>query len=417
MIEIDFGDKGGGRRTFKTIGDVQEYVQEQLAAWTEDAVFDAMAKNNRPPPGGDLRAFIDRWSGLRNQIVSLQGQMGSNEGQIVTSFQQSVRTSQAVARSSLEGAAISEIAAQSGAMACYGAIRFISGQPDERLLDNMPKAQFIGALDMWARINRLDSQAAAKARDSARKLLAEVQERETAHRAELQRIEEGLRQQIAGFQAALEQAGSEFAQFKGQASSEIADDRVRWQGEWEDKLKLYTEQLKLRAAVSQWGERAEAHEQAFRSQRLWSIGIGTLGLVGAVLWGWGALAFAKWLFSGALGTGAHSVPTGVLRPTWSHELVFAASASVLYLTLFLWSMRILVRMMMSEHHLGIDARSRESMAHTYLALLEDGGAATEADRAIVLAALFRPVTDGLVKDDALPMISPATILSGKLAGA
>lgn len=70
---------------------------------------------------------------------------------------------------------------------------------------------------------------------------------------------------------------------------------------------------------------------------------------------------------------------------------------------------------MSEHHLGVDARSRESMAHTYLALLDNDGATDEKDRAIVLAALFRPVTDGLVKDDALPLISPAAILSRQLA--
>jgi len=134
------------------------------------------------------------------------------------------------------------------------------------------------------------------------------------------------------------------------------------------------------------------------------------------LWSTLSLWLAKWLFVGAFVEGTLKAKEGFLRPTWSHELIFGAAATVLYLTLFLWTMRILVRMMMSEHHLGVDARGRESMAHTYLALLEDKGATSTEDRAIVLAALFRPITDGLVKDDALPLLSPAAFLSGSLAG-
>jgi hypothetical protein len=55
------------------------------------------------------------------------------------------------------------------------------------------------------------------------------------------------------------------------------------------------------------------------------------------------------------------------------------------------------------------------MAETYLALTKEG-AATEQDRAIVLASLFKPVVDGIVKDDGLPAITPAALLSGLVAG-
>ena len=95
--------------------------------------------------------------------------------------------------------------------------------------------------------------------------------------------------------------------------------------------------------------------------------------------------------------------------------MFVTGSTLLYLTMFLWGMRVLVRMFMTEHHLSIDAQSRASMANTYLALIKEGSA-TEGERAIVLASLFRPVVDGIVKDDALPLISPATILSGQMMG-
>ncbi|WP_354327114.1 DUF6161 domain-containing protein [Porphyrobacter sp. MBR-155] len=83
--------------------------------------------------------------------------------------------------------------------------------------------------------------------------------------------------------------------------------------------------------------------------------------------------------------------------------------------MFFWIMRIVVRTYMTEHHLAIDATSRASMAETYLALKKES-AATDQDRAIVLASLFRPVVDGIVKDDGLPAITPAAIISGLAVG-
>jgi hypothetical protein len=55
------------------------------------------------------------------------------------------------------------------------------------------------------------------------------------------------------------------------------------------------------------------------------------------------------------------------------------------------------------------------MAETYLALTKEE-AATDQDRAIVLASLFRPIADGIISDDGLPAITPAAILSGWAGG-
>lgn len=53
------------------------------------------------------------------------------------------------------------------------------------------------------------------------------------------------------------------------------------------------------------------------------------------------------------------------------------------------------------------------MAHTYLALIKDK-AATDQDRAIILAALFAPVSDGIVSDDAMPILSPMALAAHSL---
>lgn len=416
MFAIDFGSQGGGRRTFNNIGQLIDYIGEQISAWENDADFQAVIGSHPVHPADQLRAFWHRWSTLRNQLGSYQQQFGGDEAQIAASFQNVVSSSHATSRSSAEGTVVAEMASRDGPAAAYGALRLLSAQPTDDIVTNMPKAQFEGLLSAWARLSGLDTKSAATSRDALRRLANEMDAREAARISQMEEARDQLRERNSEIVSAIEAAGTEFGDFRNKAEALVHEDRARWEAEWEAKRDLYIEQLKIRAAVSQWTERADGHERTFVTQRRWAIGIGVAGLLIAICWVMGALSLAHWLFSDALVTGKLKEIPGTLRATWPQELIFAASASLLYLTLFLWTMRLLVRMMMSEHHLGIDARSRASMAHTYLALMEEKAASSDADRAIVLAALFRPVTDGLVKDDALPMISPATILSGGLAG-
>ena len=64
--------------------------------------------------------------------------------------------------------------------------------------------------------------------------------------------------------------------------------------------------------------------------------------------------------------------------------------------LVFWAGRLLTKLYLSQHHLRQDAQERATMTETYLALIENG-AATEADRQVILNALFRNTPDGIVK--------------------
>lgn len=77
--------------------------------------------------------------------------------------------------------------------------------------------------------------------------------------------------------------------------------------------------------------------------------------------------------------------------------------------LVFWIGRLLNRLYLSAHHLRIDAEERAVMTEAYLALTSEN-AATDADKQIILAALFRPTADGLVRDDG-PDLTPAAILA------
>ena len=414
MIRLDFGDWGGGSRSFRTRAQIDTYLTQQRAEWVEDQelanLFVGGGQNTT-----QFRGIPDTWARLAARMQGAADQFPDLGEAFQRAVQTEVKAAPPISARSSVGEEIRDIAITEGVGPAVLALNYLRAKPNEFSLQNGTKAHLEASHRIWARVNSLDTESAKRTRSSIRRTLTELEDALAGHHEYLEEVEANKDAAYEQWAQDLEAERAQFAEYREQIAGEIVSDRKAWQGEWEEQRRLYIEQLKLKAAVTEWADRAIGHEGSFRRQRTWVVGIGLVGVVAAVLWSWGALTLAHWLFADALVQGAPTPVVGTLRPTWIHELIFAASASLLYLTMFLWTMRVLVRMMMSEHHLGVDARSRASMAHTYLALLEANGVSEDADRAIVLAALFRPVTDGLVKDDALPLFSPASILSGQLA--
>jgi Family of unknown function (DUF6161) len=85
-----------------------------------------------------------------------------------------------------------------------------------------------------------------------------------------------------------------------------------------------------------------------------------------------------------------------------YAALFKATAfAILMTTIAFWIGRILLRMYLSGHHLATDAEERRTMIMTFLALAKNKSV-EENDRKLILTALFRPGSDGIVKDDAAP---------------
>ena len=72
-----------------------------------------------------------------------------------------------------------------------------------------------------------------------------------------------------------------------------------------------------------------------------------------------------------------------------------------FFTCLLWYVRMQMKLFLSERHLALDARERTAFAQTYIGFLAEKDSSDEAagQRAAVYAALFRPSTDGIVKDE------------------
>ncbi|MBD3831876.1 MAG: hypothetical protein IE910_00775 [Brevundimonas sp.] len=154
-----------------------------------------------------------------------------------------------------------------------------------------------------------------------------------------------------------------------------------------DKLRAtdiaFTEKMALKAPVEYWEKKAAKHKVAEEKMRGWLRLYFPLGFLLLVA-----------MFGGVgyylLTTPKTSLPPGL---TVVASAGLATAAGMLF-----WLGRLLTKLYLSQHHLRQDAEERATMTTTYLALTEVS-APGDADRQIVLNALFRNTSDGIVKEE------------------
>lgn len=146
--------------------------------------------------------------------------------------------------------------------------------------------------------------------------------------------------------------------------------------------KAFEELMRLKAPATYWSTKAEAHATAEKAARGHLIIFFVLAAVGL------AAAFGV--------TGWAILRPGATPETPAYVVVSAGLATITGVVF--WIGRLLTRLYLSEHHLRKDAQEREIMTTTYLALTKEA-AAEDSDRQIILNALFRNSSDGIVKDD------------------
>jgi hypothetical protein len=163
---------------------------------------------------------------------------------------------------------------------------------------------------------------------------------------------------------------------------------------------LYTKALQIKAPVEYWTDKATEHRRLARVYRWWLIGSGVAVLLAF---------FATYRFGwDMIGASVNKNPTSAVAIALYIAGFVAAVTAIL-----LWAMRLVVRLYMSQHHLTIDADERAAMLKTFLALSEQEKV-TEADLALVLAAVFRPTPDGIIRDDGAPTLSAGGLMSAML---
>lgn len=235
-----------------------------------------------------------------------------------------------------------------------------------------------------------------------RRLATERKNYREATARQSQALDRAEREREERWAALVEQTSSGMVGWARRRSKAWRDTRSRWAAQREHLVaglealeSTYKEKLALMAPVDYWKSKARRHQDAEFWARLFVILFFAISTPATVA----MFGFAAWY---------------LLRfPTENHHagLYIIVSAGLATSTgIILWAGRLLTKLYLSQHHLRQDAEERAVMTTTYLALTSEK-AADDADRSIILNALFRPTSDGIIKEDGGLDASLASLLS------
>jgi len=181
---------------------------------------------------------------------------------------------------------------------------------------------------------------------------------------------------------------------------------------FEELKALFYTQLRLRAPVALWEQRATAHrQQAQKAQRYFMVSAVCAVIVGV---------FVPFCFGDYIAASFHVLrclpdePNSCIRQ-FSAKGPVTVSGILLATSLILWITRLQYRIFLSERHLSLDAEEKKAFAETFMALKEDA-TVDVANETIVLTSLFRPTQDGIIKDEGGGLdLSAAAILTKLMA--
>lgn len=176
------------------------------------------------------------------------------------------------------------------------------------------------------------------------------------------------------------------------------------------------EKHKLEAPAKLWEDKRKEHSKLMKKAECWfNSSLSVMVILIAVV-----LALALFFRSQVAGW---FLPLGCGEKTdfWSNmALVFNKAASsdicsnggsspifwvtvlavLTIITLLMWFIRLKMKEYLSERHLKIDARERQAFIEAYIGLIADANVEVGVEeRAIVFGAIFRPSSDGIVKED------------------
>ena len=157
----------------------------------------------------------------------------------------------------------------------------------------------------------------------------------------------------------------------------------------------FLEFMKLKAPVEYWKGRAIEHKEKERNAR----NLLTMYFPCALI-----------LVLGVFGISGYVLTTQKIANQSALFIIGAGLATVA--AIIFWVGRLISRLYLSQQHLRHVAEERAVMTETYLALSHEH-AVSDQDKQIILAALFRPSSDGLVADDGAPNWTIPAILSSQ----
>lgn len=384
IFSLDLGENGGLFAP-RSIQEANDWVQAEVNFWSW--------QRDRQS-GNHTNGFRQALSQLANALNCLQQaqQYATHNPQ---QYDQQIQSAQGAVREALVvyglphsstplAKRIDLYRTQNEAAASFYACVFVPPRDGHSLQPHTPDAWrglVEGILDRYelpAALREERLEAASQAFEQLRANTASVVGEKTAAIEALHRDYAELSSEI---RSARETQQNEFAAAQQQRSERFQGLLTTHERTMDDLKETFNEKMALRAPTEYWRSKEEHHK------RMSKVAGGVA--FGGMLFAAGGLA---WILSSLLA----STPPGSGPDSWRLALVGLIG-------LFsVWAIRLVVRSYLSNLHLAGDAAERRVMIQTYLSLLEDGAAVGDQDRQLILQALFRPASDGIVKDEGVP---------------
>jgi hypothetical protein len=240
---------------------------------------------------------------------------------------------------------------------------------------------FIEGLAERTKIAEIPKSALRSATESVDELRIKVEHLIAEKQAELDQLHrtyDDLTQSLATKELHRTETWNRFIEDAGKRHDETIANHEQRMGNIES---VFREKMALRGPVEYWSKRQDHHKD-------FAVGFGILSFILIVLGGSGLALWASRVFG--------AIPDNGSPKAWQLASFVIVAVSLT------WAIRLVIRLFLSHSHLHTDAAERVVMTQTYLALLEENKLAEEKDRSLILGALFRPASDGMVKEENIP---------------
>ncbi|WP_195934096.1 DUF6161 domain-containing protein [Streptococcus sobrinus] len=222
-----------------------------------------------------------------------------------------------------------------------------------------------------------------------------------------------LQQKLDDISQSADESSNEITQFFEDENSKIqsqvelqeqylnnfTENMEKWEEEKENKLReleeTYKNKLQLEEPEKLWNLRAENYR---KKAKFW-----TYFLVGASIMLALIFSMLVWFL--------YEFPLDI-----SKKIPFLSQSFfvVAIISFFIYIIRILVKLSMSNNHLAIEYEQKAAMTRFFQALTYDGESINENERLIIINSLFNKVDTGLVKTDGVEMENMLAILAKNL---
>ena len=380
--KIDFGPNGGGVQSFKSTDTLKEYIHNEMNKWTFSISQSSMSND-----GNFQNEILKNWRNIYAPFESIEKRPITEDD--VGYIESYGKSNPLISIDSYMGNALKIVLSHIGADGCYGALLIWSKKARFDTLHD-PKGR--AGASLFLALTLVDpTSLVQKLRAETDLLLNEYSNSARAFKEELSEERETNRnefnEKVNSYQDIIGQSQRMF----DDKNTELSNRVIAAEAEIERLTAQFKEKIRLEAPAEYWKKKASRHAELHRN-----LGIATVSF---------AIAFAgtTWCFGPVVASHANSLVSALITDIPSLvktiegqkflttiRLASVGVTAILLSTLAIWTLRYLVRMMISENHLKSDAETREVMISTYLALIKENGTTEKDDRHIILSSIFTP---------------------------